>query len=352
MAARLRAVSAPNRRTLDCLGRGPRLGLGLCLLAASAAGCASGNTSVSANLRPAPPTFMLSEQEKAERNLKDPAALHLAYGHFQEQSGQPAEARKSYEKALQESPRSVDALLGLARLDQLADKPREAEAGFQQALKLKPRDPAVLAACGQFYASQKRWPEALRDLNAAIAAAPNVPAYKQRLAIAEVRAGDINSGLAVFNQLVGPDKAHYNVAFLLKQEGKSEAAAAQCQAALSINPRFEPARALLDQLQGHQIAGDPRGMNRPMPGGQVRPAAGGQSVNGFGPVTAGSSNQPVTATAQAAWQTSASGTNGPGAATRPTGSFDPALPKTGAPGDTQSADYSSNPWATIPAPPK
>jgi tetratricopeptide (TPR) repeat protein len=307
---------------------------------------------VSANLKPATPTFMLSDQEKAERNLKDPAALHLAYGHFEEKVGQPVEARKSYEKALAENPHSVEAILGLARLDQLADKPQEAEAGFQRAVKMKPGDPAVLAASGQFYASQKRWPEALRDLNAAIVAAPKVPTYKHFLAIAEVRAGDINAGLAVFNQIVGPEKAHYNVAFLLAQEGKPEGAAAQCQAALSINPRFEPARAMLDQLQGHQVAGDPRGTNRPTQGGQVRPASAASSGNGFGPVAAGSFNPPASGTAQASWHSSATASNGGGTATRATGSFDPALPQASVSGAGQSPDYSSDPWAKIPAPPK
>jgi Tfp pilus assembly protein PilF len=323
---------------LDCLG------LGLCLLAATAAGCASGNASVSGPLGNATPSFMLSEQQKAERNLKDPASLHLAYGHFEEQVGQPVEARKSYEKALAENPHSIEAALGLARLDQLADKPQEAEAGFQRALRMKPGDPAVLAACGQFYASQKRWPDALKDFNAAIAAAPNVPAYKHRLAIAEIQAGDINAGLAVFNQLVGPEKAHYNVAFLLAQQGQSAAAAAQCQAALAVNPRFEPARTMLDQLQGHQVAGDPRGTNQEMPGAQAR-AGGSLSLgNGFAP------NQPASATAQASWQTGAAGPNGIGTATRAVGSFDPALPKSGGPGTTQSADYSSDPWAKVPSP--
>jgi tetratricopeptide (TPR) repeat protein len=348
MAARLRAILAlgPSRLTRDCLG------LGLCLLAATAAGCASTDASVSAPLRSATPSFMLSDQEKAERNLKDPAALHLAYGRFEEQVGQPLEARKSYDKALAENPHSVEAILGIARLDQLAEKPKEAEAGFQRAIKMKPNDAAVLAACGQFYASQKRWNESFQYLTAAIGNAPNVPIYKHQLAVAQIRSGDVNAGLTVFSQLVGPDKAHYNVAYLLSQEGKSEAAAQQCRAALAVNPKFEPARAMLDQLQSHQVAGDPRGPNRPTPNGQ-RPATGAPvATAGFAPTTAGSFNQPSSATTQAAWQTGAAGSNGFGTATRADGSFDAPLPKAPASRTAQSADYSSDPWATIPAPPK
>jgi Tfp pilus assembly protein PilF len=359
--ARLPAIwgLGPGRLTLDCLG------LGLCVLAATVSGCASSNASVSSSLTPATPSFMLSDQEKAERSRKDPAALHLAYGRFEEQVGQPGEARKSYEKALGENPHSVDAVLGMARLDQLADKPKEAEAGFQRALAMKPGDPAILAARGQFYASQRRWPEARRDLTTAIAAAPNVPIYKHQLAVAETRSGDINAGLAVFNQLVGPEKAHYNVAFLLSQDGRQDAAAQECRAALSLNPKFEPARVMLDQIQNHQVAGDSRGMNPAMVGGQVQPRNAATSGNGFAPVATGNlntgnlstgnfntgnSNQPTAPTAQASWQTAPTGSTGMGTATRAVGSFDAALPK--ATGTPQSADYSNDPWATIPAPPK
>jgi tetratricopeptide (TPR) repeat protein len=322
-----------------------RLRLGLCSLVVAAAGCASSNTTVSGPLASATPSFMLSDQQKAERNLKDPAALHLAYGRFEEQVGQTTEARKSYERALTENPHSLEAVLGLARLDQLADKPKEAEVGFQRALQMKPGDAVVMASCGQFYASQKRWPEALQMFNSAIGAAPHTAIYKHQLAVAETRAGDVNASLAVFNQLVGPEKAHYNVAYILSQEGNQAGAAQQCQAALSINPRFEPARAMLEQLQGHQVAGDPRGMNRSTAGGQVRPATM-PAGNGFGPGGPGGSSQSPAPT-QASWQTTESGQ---GTAARAVGSFDPALPRAGASGAAQSADYSSDPWAAGPAP--
>ena len=62
---------------------------------------------------------------------------------------------------LKENPKSLEAKLGLARLDQLAGLTAEAEAGFQKALKSRPDDPLALNALGQFYASQKNWNKAL-----------------------------------------------------------------------------------------------------------------------------------------------------------------------------------------------
>jgi tetratricopeptide (TPR) repeat protein len=221
-----------------------------CLL--MAAGCATED--MQSGLRKVTPSFMLSDQDKAERNLKDPASLHLAYGKFQEQIGQPAEARKSYDAAIRDDPQSTDAILGLARLDQLAGNAKDAEAGFQKALRLKQGDPKCLASLGQFYVSQKRWPEAFQSLNAAIAAAPKDTFYKHELAVAKTASGDLNAGLALFSQLVGPEKAHYNVAYLLRQEGKTEAAVQECHLALRINPKFEPAKVMLAQIHDRQVA--------------------------------------------------------------------------------------------------
>jgi len=299
---------------------------------------------------------MLSEQDKAERNLKDPAALHLAYGTFQEKMGQTAEARKSYESALRDNPRSVDAILGLARLDQLADNPKDAEAGFQKALRLKPGDAKVLAAFGQFYASQKRWPEAFESLNAAIAAAPRETFYKHELAVVKTASGDVNAGLLLFTQLVGPEKAHYNVAYLLKQAGKTEAAVQQCRVALKINPNFEPAKTMLVQIQERQVAGDAHSPARGATGPAANAASPIQTSFGAGPSQAGfaagavgTSNQPVSGTSQAAWQPPSRPAFGVLPLNGGDATFEPGPPLNAAPGrDPQgSAATANDPWARL-----
>jgi tetratricopeptide (TPR) repeat protein len=307
-----------------------------------AAGCATED--MQSSMHKMTPSFMLTDQEKAERNLKDPSSLHLAYGKFQEQTAQPVEARKSYELALRDNPQSTDAILGLARLDQLADKPKEAEEGFQKALRLKPGDGKCLASLGQFYMSQKRWPEAFQSLDAAIAASPKDMFYKHQLAVAKTRSGDVEAGLALFAQLVGPEKAHYNVAFLLKQDGKTQAATKECQVALRINPNFEPAKLMLSQIHEQQVAD-----LRPVPTGrgpaQVPALSPIQSTLGpsgqFGSGL-GTTNQPASGASQASWQS-------PARQALPLTGGDPAFvtapsPAGGRPGAPATA---GDPWANF-----
>jgi tetratricopeptide (TPR) repeat protein len=317
-----------------------------CLLVA--AGCATED--MQADLRKVTPSFMLSDQDKAERNLKDPASLHLAYGKFQEQVGQPVEARKSYDAALRDDPQSTDAILGLARLDQLAGNAKDAETGFQKALRLKPGDAKCLASLGQFYVSQKRWPEAFQSLNAAIAAAPKDTFYRHELAVAKTVSGDLNTGLALFTQLVGPEKAHYNVAYLLRQEGKTEAAVQECRVALRINPKFEPAKAMLAQIHDRQLTDGlvtapgkpPVGMTTASP---IQTSLGGAQA-AAGP---GLGASPTTGTSQASWQSPMRPANGALPLTSGDASFDSAPPQPAAPPSSRPGAQATagDPWANF-----
>ena len=81
------------------------------------------------------------ETAVARKKLKDPHKLDLAYAKWQEQIGNVTEARERYQRVLHDEPHSIPAMLGLARLDQLAGHLAEAEQAYRKTLKSAPNDP-------------------------------------------------------------------------------------------------------------------------------------------------------------------------------------------------------------------
>lgn len=201
------------------------------------------------------------------RKLKNPSRLHLAYARWQEQVGNLNQARESYEVVLDEEPKSVAAMIGLARIDQLAGRTEEAEAGFQKALKLKPHDPEVLAAGGQFYADQKNWQAAIPLLTQAVASAPNEPEIRYHLAITLARSGDIDTALTHFIKSSGEAEAHYNIALILHEQGKLDASEREFQLALAKRPDFSEASIWLDEIRQER-----EGTLTPAGDGQAQPS--------------------------------------------------------------------------------
>lgn len=210
-------------------------------LSLAAAGCASGGGSEWA-------LWKSNAPGQADVKLKDPAKTHLAYGKWQEQLGKLADARRSYERVLGEDPDSIEAVLGLARLDQLGGRTQEAELGFKKALKLKPNDPHALDALGQFYAAQQRWPEAIEALNAAMLAAPAESTYRFHLAVALAQSGDVESAMPHFVKTVGEAEARYNIGYILHQKGDLDGARRQYLQAVTLRPDLRQAQEMLDEL--------------------------------------------------------------------------------------------------------
>lgn len=188
------------------------------------------------------------ERLEASDRLKDPANLHVKYAQWREQLGDLTDARKAYQFALNENPKSIEAKLGLARLDQLSGRPAEAERGFQNVLKARPGDPQALNALGQFYASQENWTKALPLLEEAADATPGELAYRHHFALALAESGDVEAAFAQFRQAVGEAEAHYNIGFLMLEKGHKELARRRFQQAIALNPKLNQAQALLDEL--------------------------------------------------------------------------------------------------------
>ncbi len=229
--------------------------LGLCCSVFPFAGCAHTSKDSSGGLlswfRSAP----LSEQEQqsqqreeASSRLQDPANLHLKYAQWRENVGDLADARQSYQFALKENPKSMDAKLGLARLDQASGRTEEAEREFQAVLSSHPGNPQAKNALGQFYASQKQWGKAVPLLAEAADEAPAESIYRYHLAVAMAQSGDVDGAFPHFRLALGEAEAHYNIGYLLYERGYQDLAKQRFLKALELNPKLAQAQAMLDEM--------------------------------------------------------------------------------------------------------
>ena len=185
---------------------------------------------------------------KASNKLKDPHRLHLTHAKLQERQGNLDLARTSYEIALIHNSKSVDAVLGLARLNQLAGRMDKAEKGYLKALKMQPNNPQAFDAAGQFYASQDQWDESVELLKSAMMAAPDESTYRYHLAVALASSGKINEAMPHFVKTIGEAEAHYNVGYILHERGDLAGAKQQLAQAVLKKPKLTVARKLLDEL--------------------------------------------------------------------------------------------------------
>lgn len=182
----------------------------------------------------------------------DQTELSLAYARWMEDVGNLVEARRHYTDVTESKPKNIEAVLGLARIDQLSGRPHEAEQGFLKALKMDENSAAAMHALGQFYASQERWPEAVTQLNRSMLSAPTEKKYRYDLAVALVHTGDVDTALSHFLRTVGDAEAHYNVGLILHKDGKLREAEAQMLLAVTRKPELHEAQYWLDEIRREQ----------------------------------------------------------------------------------------------------
>jgi tetratricopeptide (TPR) repeat protein len=183
------------------------------------------------------------------KKLKNPAKIHLAYAGWHEQTGNHQEARRSYQKVLEKSPKDVEALLGLARIDQMYDRDEECDQNLEKALKYHPKDPKVFVAIGQVHSARNEWPMAVEKMKAAQKLAPFDPIYEYHLAVAEAHVGEMKSALEHFTRSVGQAEAHYNIGFILNEQGNTADAEVHLKKALQLKPELKQAEATLAEVR-------------------------------------------------------------------------------------------------------
>jgi len=225
---------------------------------------------VAATANPGSPEF------KVGNKLNDPVKVHLAYALWHEQDGHPEQARSSYDKVLSESPKNVDAMLGLSRLDIALGRMDDAEKRLLKAQKLAPKNPQVSISLGQYYSARNDWPHALEHMKTARALSPYDPACAYHLGYVQAKSGDLNSALASFTEAVGPAEAQYNLAYILHEQGNLVAAEEHLQRAISLKPDLAQAQSLL--LAVRQQRSGARGLLAQAPPNRGTPAAAPSGV--------------------------------------------------------------------------
>ncbi|MCA9041654.1 MAG: tetratricopeptide repeat protein [Planctomycetaceae bacterium] len=214
----------------------------------------TGCTSTSNFVAKMKPSSMRKAWNKSRTGLEEPAEVHQSYAQWQEQQGNLTEARQSYEFVLKQNPKSVDAMLGLARLDQLAGQTNRAETMIRDAQAQSPNDPAVLSSLGQFYISQGRYSEATDVLKQAAYISSNDTTIQYHLGVALARSGDLDSARPYFVRTVGEAEAHYNIAYILNEMGRSVAAEQELMASLQKKPSLQSSQQLLTEIRSQHAA--------------------------------------------------------------------------------------------------
>lgn len=188
----------------------------------------------------------------AGRELQDNASnspLKLASASSIEQRSLLDEVRQRHDEQLAIDAKSVDVVLGQARLDQIGGRKVEAEAGFRRAVRMDNASGRALDALGQFYVDQKRWNDAIATLQKASACAPDDASVRCHYAIALAKSGQISQAIPMLRSAMEPADVHYHIGVILRERGDLAGSEEQFDMALRENPYFEPARQRLADVR-------------------------------------------------------------------------------------------------------
>ncbi|MEM1060823.1 MAG: tetratricopeptide repeat protein [Planctomycetota bacterium] len=217
-------------------------------IALFAVGCASAQK-FAGSFRSTPATQVAAAEPDARAGLKDPTRVDLSYAGYQAQLGNIDEARAAYGRVLDSDDESLAALLGLARLDELAGRTEEAERSFRRAVEIAPEDPRCLAAVGNFYANQGRHLDAIPLYERSLLLAPDDKTVSYSLGLALARTDRPDAALPHLSVAIGDAAAHYNIGYLAFERGQIARAEKAFLQASILDPDLGDAVVMLDEVR-------------------------------------------------------------------------------------------------------
>jgi tetratricopeptide (TPR) repeat protein len=178
-------------------------------------------------------------------------------------------ARKGYQKALKQDPKSKEAIRALARYYARLGEREESVKTYKKYLTLYPQDVGVAHEVALTHARWKDWPGAVAWCEFALKIDPENRTAKKTMGFCQAMAGEWDAAFGTLSQIMTEAQARHNIAGLLDQTGHPAACKAQLEKALAVDPNFGPAREFLTELSRPREVGDP---NAVQTAGAVQPA--------------------------------------------------------------------------------
>lgn len=183
------------------------------------------------------------------KKITDSATLKLKYAQWMEETGNQAEAKLNYAEVLKKDDKNVDAILGKARIELASGEVSAAEKGFRHALKVDSSSAQAYSGLGLCQSERKEWAAAAESLAKASTGLPEDKTIRHQLGIALVHTGNLQAAQLQFTQSVGAAAGHYNIALILKDEGRIPEAEEQLVMALRKDPSLKDAERWLSELR-------------------------------------------------------------------------------------------------------
>jgi tetratricopeptide (TPR) repeat protein len=187
-------------------------------------------------------------QKTFRRNT--PKAI-LAWARYQEDVGEYAEALRRYRELSIAYPENIEAQLGMARVENATGRFQQSEEILRKLAKDYPDNTQIHLELGHLYSQREDWNAATLAFEQACKHSPHDQVCRYELGVALARKGAFDAALPHLTFAVGQSAAHYNIGYILHEEGRESEAAEWLTAALSMHPdpkTADQARKLLAKM--------------------------------------------------------------------------------------------------------
>jgi Tfp pilus assembly protein PilF len=234
-----------------------------CLLLSTLSGCSTLSSMQLSTVMPTRlPSVLPTKSPAAQPELAPPQlsakeldlALSLETARLAEAKGMDTEAIDSYTRARRIDPQVSGIAHSLAVLYDRAGRADAAEREYVQAVKETPRSADLLCDYGYFLHTHGRPGEAETQLRQALSLQPGHRQAQVNLALVLGTRGAFDESLRLFTEALGPAAAHHNVGMLRLKAGDRPGAIRDLSLAAARDPSLQETRAVLQSLQGTQLA--------------------------------------------------------------------------------------------------